>query len=475
MFLTVNNFPTIPKDPTVKYHNILQKKTLQECNLIIDKQKIKYLLQKKPTPPTLKTRIKLHKQDKPIWPVVNNINTPSYKVAIYLVNILNPNLNLRNTHNITNSTHLALELSQLSISANYRLITYDIKDLFVNIPINEVIRIIQNTLYQNQTTTQTIKLTKTILPQNYFTFQHKIYHTNKGIAVGFPISDTIAEIFTEHYENTYIKWIIDIKNVRHYTRYVDNILIIYDNTKITHASITQQINQIHKDTKFSPTYETNNTINFLELQIMRNTQNLEISVYRKPTTTNTTIHHTSNDPMEHKTAAYRYYLSWMHSLPLNPDEKQKEWNTIQTIAKNNGFSIQHIHRINQQIQHNNNNTNHTTTTTSQPTKIRTTFTYFSPLIWTITKLFKHTNLQVTYKTTNTVQQLLQHTAHQHRTEHERSGLYKLTCNTANFHTSDKLTALYNNDTKNILDKLNTMIHNQPTCSIFLITDMDTEH
>ena len=183
-------------------------------------------------------------------------------------------------------------------------------------------------------------------------FQHKIYHTNKGVVMGSPISSKIAEIFIQHYGNTYIKQILNIKNLQYYTSYVD-ILIIYDSSKITHESITQQINQIHKDIKFNPTYETNNTINFLDLKIMRNTQNVEISIYRKPTTTDTTIHHASNHPMEHKTAAYRYYLSWMHSLPLNPDEKQKP-----TIAKNNGFPIQHFHRINQQIQHNNNKPHH---------------------------------------------------------------------------------------------------------------------
>ena len=74
-------------------------------------------------------------------------------------------------------------------------------------PINEVIRIIQNTLYHpphNQTIAQIIKLTKTILSQNYFTFQHKIYHTNKGVATGSPISNPVAEVFIQHYENTNI-------------------------------------------------------------------------------------------------------------------------------------------------------------------------------------------------------------------------------------------------------------------------------
>ena len=118
----------------------------------------------------------------------------------------------------------------------------------------------------------------------------------------------------------------------------------------------------------------------------------------------------------------------MHSLPLNPNEKQKEWNTIQTIAKNNGFPTTFIKRINQQIQHNSNNKEHTN---NEPhtTKIWTTFTYFCPLIKKITNLFKHTNLQIAFKITNTIWQLTQHTSHQNATEEEKSGIYKLTCNT----------------------------------------------
>ena len=246
--------------------------------------------------------------------------------------------------------------------------------------------------------------------------------------MGSPISNTIAEIFLQHYENTYIKHLT--KNISYYARYVDDVLIIYDNSRITHESTTQQINQIHKDIKFNPTHETGNTINFLDLQITRNAQKLEISVYRKPTTTDTTIHYTSNHPMEHKTAAYRYYLSRMHSLPLNPNEKQKEWNTIQTIAKNKGFPTNFIKWIKQQIQHNSNNKEHTNTE-PHTIKIRTTFTYFSQLVRKITNLFKNTNLQITFKTTCTVQQLTQHTSHLNTTEQEKSGVYKLTRNACN--------------------------------------------
>ena len=166
-------------------------------------------------------------------------------------------------------------------------------------------------------------------------FQDKIYQANKGVAMGSPISRTVMEIFIQHFENIYVKHILDDKNIRYYTRYVDNILIIYDNNKTNPESITQQI-KYTRTCDLTP-HEANNRINFLDLQIIKNTLKLEIDIYQKPTTTDTTINFTSNQPMEHKTAAYRYYFSGMHSLPQTPNRKQVEWTTIQTTAQNNGF------------------------------------------------------------------------------------------------------------------------------------------
>jgi len=50
-------------------------------------------------------------------------------------------------------------------------------------------------------------------------------------------------------------------------------------------------------------------------------------------------------------SAFRFHISRIHSLPLNPEEKQKEWEIIQTIANNNNFPKKLLHKINQQTQH----------------------------------------------------------------------------------------------------------------------------
>ena len=84
------------------------------------------------------------------------------------------------------------------------MITYDIKDLYANIPVNKTIEIAKNQLLKNndkQKTKQIITILKTILEQNYFSYQDTLYHPKKGIAMGSPISGTMAELFLQYIES----------------------------------------------------------------------------------------------------------------------------------------------------------------------------------------------------------------------------------------------------------------------------------
>jgi len=64
------------------------------------------------------------------------------------------------------------------------------------------------------------------------------------------------------------------------------------------------------------TTEDNNIINYLDLTLKRNNNNIDLSKYRKATNTDTTIHFQSNNPYEHKIAAFRYYINRMTTLPI---------------------------------------------------------------------------------------------------------------------------------------------------------------
>jgi len=95
-----------------------------------------------------------------------------------MTKILNQHIALNSLYNITNSTNLANDIVKLEITDTHRLIIFDIKDLYVNIPIQEIINIAQERMTKNndpQKTQQIIKLLKVILDQNYFTFQEQIF------------------------------------------------------------------------------------------------------------------------------------------------------------------------------------------------------------------------------------------------------------------------------------------------------------
>jgi hypothetical protein len=105
----------------------------------------------------MKPQLKLHKPHIPIRPVINNTQAPTYKVAKHLTKILDNFLTLNNYY-ITNSSDLATDLVKLHVNENHRLMTFDIQDLFVNIPIQETLQITKSLLLKknNPNVTQQI-------------------------------------------------------------------------------------------------------------------------------------------------------------------------------------------------------------------------------------------------------------------------------------------------------------------------------
>jgi hypothetical protein len=126
----------------------------------------------------------------------------TYKITKYLVKIFNTHCTLNNFYNVVNSTNLAIDLTNLKINEKHKLISYDIKDLFVNIPIEEILAITKSMLLKyigTQITQKIITLMRLVLSQNYFKFQNEIYQPEKGVFLGSPISSTIAELFLQNF------------------------------------------------------------------------------------------------------------------------------------------------------------------------------------------------------------------------------------------------------------------------------------
>jgi hypothetical protein len=107
--------------------------------------------------------------------------------------------------------------------------------MHTNIPTGELIRIIeiacQNNCIESNLKSDVIKLINTILDQNYFQFHGKTYIQSEGLAMGAPTSSVLSEIYLQHLENTEIYNLLIKHNIEGYFRYVDDILIIYNENR----------------------------------------------------------------------------------------------------------------------------------------------------------------------------------------------------------------------------------------------------
>jgi hypothetical protein len=84
--------------------------------------------------------IKTHKESKPIIPVIDNVQEPSYKIAKFLNSRLKDYINLPGTYTTKNSYEIAQELHNTYIRENHKIITLDIKDLYANLPKKGIIQ-----------------------------------------------------------------------------------------------------------------------------------------------------------------------------------------------------------------------------------------------------------------------------------------------------------------------------------------------
>jgi hypothetical protein len=171
--------------------------------------------------------------------------------------------------------------------------------------------------------------------------------------MGAPTSATLAETFIQHLEHTIIYEILKKHQIIDYYRYVDDILIIYNEHHTNIDNTLNEFNRIHLKIKFTVEKETQNKINCLDVTITKEGNKLTFAIYRKPTTTDSIIHNDSCHPNEHKKSAINYLINRMNTYPLTHTNKDQEQIIIKEILKKNGYQQSIIHHKHKNKTHEN--------------------------------------------------------------------------------------------------------------------------
>lgn len=279
---------------------------------------------------------KIHKQGVPLRPITSAIGTPPYNTAKELTDLLKPIT--VNKFCVKDSFSFAQEISALGLGKHF-MASLDVQSLFTNIPLNETINICAlNVLRQNPslriTQSELEKLLHVCTSDNVFLCDGQLYRQIDGVAMGSPLGPSLSCAFLAHHETV---WLADcptqFKPIM-YRRYVDDIFVLFESPD--HLPLfVDYMNSRHCNMKFTSESETNNSFNFLDVNITRSGDKFETSLYRKPTFSGVYCNYESYLPSEYKVGLVSTLLFRIYHICSSMKNVHCEIENLKSILSKN--------------------------------------------------------------------------------------------------------------------------------------------
>nr|XP_027208585.1 uncharacterized protein LOC113802249 [Penaeus vannamei] len=219
------------------------------------------------------------------------LGTINYNVSNFFIPILK-RLTL-NQYTIQNTFIFVQKLIEIPHAKDYVLASFGVTNLFTNVPLDETIDIIMNSLFDKSDKVLGFhrmyfkKLLDIATKGIMFWFNGTLYKQIEGVAMGSPLGPTLANIFMCYNES---KWLQDFPvefKPKYYFRYVDDTLLFKSEDEV--YKFLEYLNNQHPNIKFTCEIEQNGHLPFLDIDISRDMNSFVSSVYKKQTYTGLTI------------------------------------------------------------------------------------------------------------------------------------------------------------------------------------------
>ena len=172
-------------------------------------------------------------------------------------------------------------MKTISIQTDHKLISFDVKSLFTNVPLHFTTDLILKGIFEGKKMQKNIRKKEMkegilLCRENvHFSFSDIIYRQCDRVAMGSLLGSVFAGIIMVHLEHTLIPKLIEYMNLS--KRYVDYTILIIKETSVTH--VITVINNFHKNTVFTYEMVENRKIAaFLDVLIVRNNNTLKITI-----------------------------------------------------------------------------------------------------------------------------------------------------------------------------------------------------
>ena len=138
----------------------------------------------------------------PFRPILSAIGTPTYKIAKFLV----PVLNCLTVNEFTIKDSFAFAKEIVDQDSSLFMASLDVDSLFTNIPLDETINICIESIFNESDFVEGLnksefkELLSLATKESYFIFNELLYKQIDGVAMGSPLGPTLANAFLCFYE-----------------------------------------------------------------------------------------------------------------------------------------------------------------------------------------------------------------------------------------------------------------------------------
>ena len=211
---------------------------------------------------------KIHKESRPLRPIVSSIGSISYPSSRHLAEILGPLVG-RSPHHIKNSQQFVNRIRNERVEEDETQLSYDVVSLFTSVPVDRASTIIHQRLITDDTLTDRTKISvenilallRFVLNTTYFIYNGTYYRQIHGAAMGSPVSPIVCNLYMEDLEQRAID--TALHPPAWWYRYVDDT-----HTKLKKLYVeefTDHLNSLDPDIKFtSERPNSDNALPFLD-------------------------------------------------------------------------------------------------------------------------------------------------------------------------------------------------------------------
>ncbi|XP_068918321.1 uncharacterized protein [Tenebrio molitor] len=333
--LDPEHYTKLKKDPTPTIERRTREIIKQSS---IPQREQRALLPSSTRPPRLYGLPKIHKEECPLRPIVSTMGSPTYNLAKYLAKHLQTYVGHTDSF-VKNSLHFVESIRNVRLDTTDILVSFDVVSLFTNVPVEDSVEIIKQSLITQGLREDIPELVRFCLTSTYFLWKGNYYEQKEGAAMGSPLSPVIANLFMETFEQEALE-LAPLKP-KLWKRYVDDTFVVWPHGRESLDQFLNHLNSLHSSIKFTMEIEENNQIPFLDVLVTRDKNQLRHTVYRKKTHSDRYLNAQSHHHPQQKRALMKTLFHRAETI-CDEDSKERELKHIKWALKCNGFSDRDI-------------------------------------------------------------------------------------------------------------------------------------